>query len=65
MRDVDRIVLQDSYQDFEGNYGSDLALLILKKPAIINSHVLPACIDWSNKFDITQRVGDIGLVAGK
>ncbi|XP_024941719.1 modular serine protease isoform X2 [Cephus cinctus] len=61
---VERIEVQDSYQDHEGNYGSDLALLILNKPPVINSVISPACIDWINTQDVSQRIGDIGLVTG-
>lgn len=62
---VKNIELQYSYQDHEGNYGSDLALLILERPVIINSNVRPACIDWDNDNDVVQRNGEIGLVSGK
>ncbi|XP_011502562.1 PREDICTED: prolow-density lipoprotein receptor-related protein 1-like [Ceratosolen solmsi marchali] len=64
IRDIDRIELHGSYQDYEGNYGSDLALLIFKNPALINPRVLPACIDWSSRYDVTQRIGEVGFIAG-
>ena len=63
--DVEKVDLQDSYQDHEGNYNSDVALLILKKPVRINSLVRPACIDWENSLDASLRSGEIGLVSGK
>lgn len=62
--DVEKIDSQDSYQDHEGNYNSDVALLILKKPVMINSLVRPACIDWENTLDVSLRSGEIGLVSG-
>lgn len=62
--DVETIKIQNSYQDYEANYNSDLALLILKEPISINSNVLPACIDWTNENDIMHRKGEIALVAG-
>ena len=62
--DPERIELQDSYQDHEGNYNSDVALLILKKPVTINSLVRPVCIDWENTLNTSQRSGEIGLVSG-
>jgi hypothetical protein len=65
IQDIDQIIIHNSYQDHEGNYGSDLAILIFKNPAIIHSRVLPACIDWSNQYDVTQRIGEVGFVAGE
>lgn len=62
--DVERIELQTSYQDHEGNYNSDVALLILKTQVSINSYVLPACIDWTNSVDVSSRIGEIGLASG-
>ncbi|XP_046487883.1 modular serine protease-like [Neodiprion pinetum] len=62
--DVENIELQYSYQDREGNYGSDLAILVLKKPVVINSCVKPVCIDWTDANDVVQRDGAIGLVIG-
>jgi len=65
--DVERIELQDAYQDFENNYNSDIALLILKKPVTINSIVKPACVPWRSDATLmeSQRNGEFGLVAGK
>lgn len=62
---VEKIEIQDSYQDQEGNYGSDLALLLLDKPAVINSAVRPACVDWTNANDVARRNGAVGLVSGR
>ena len=62
--EVERIEMQNAYQDHEGNYGSDLAILILERPALINSQVRPVCLDSSNLIDVADRSGEIGLVAG-
>lgn len=65
VRSVSRIEVQTSYHDQEGNYNSDMALLILSKAVEINSDVLPACLDWPNKHNIDGRVGEIGMVVGE
>lgn len=64
-RSVTQVKVQSSYHDHEGNYNSDLALLILNETVEINSYVLPACLDWKNKHNIEDRVGEIGMVVGK
>lgn len=61
---VDRIEMPAAYQDHVGNYGSDLAILVLKTPTMITSAVTPICLDWSYSLDVLQRSGQIGFVAG-
>lgn len=65
--DVKSIELQNAYQDHESNYGSDIALLILKRAATINSIVGPVCVPWHSDAILLeyQRNGGLGLVAGK
>ncbi|XP_015117131.1 modular serine protease [Diachasma alloeum] len=62
--DVSRIEVQRAYHDHEGNYGSDLAIIVLNKPALINSRVNPVCLNWSPESDVSFRGGEMGLVAG-
>ncbi|XP_011872939.1 PREDICTED: low-density lipoprotein receptor-related protein 1B-like isoform X1 [Vollenhovia emeryi] len=64
--DVESIELQNAYQDHESNYGSDIALLILKRAVAINSVVGPACVPWHSDAILLeyQRNGGLGLVAG-
>ncbi|XP_019883913.2 modular serine protease-like [Camponotus floridanus] len=64
--DVENIKLQSAYQDHESNYGSDIALLILKETVTINSIVRPVCIPWRSDATLTeyQEAGRFGLVAG-
>ncbi|XP_071564263.1 modular serine protease-like [Temnothorax nylanderi] len=64
--DVESIELQNAYQDHESNYGSDIALLILKRAATINSVVGPVCVPWHSDETLLeyQRNGGLGLVAG-
>ncbi|KAK2584068.1 hypothetical protein KPH14_006515 [Odynerus spinipes] len=64
--DIDRIEIQNSYQDHEGNYASDIALIILKMPVEINNAVRPACVDLQSDYALleAQRNGDSGFVAG-
>ncbi|XP_043276632.1 modular serine protease-like [Venturia canescens] len=56
--------LQNAYQDHEGNYGSDAAVLILDRAATLNEAVRPVCLDRSKSIEETRRIGEIGLVAG-
>lgn len=62
--EIDKIRVQESYQDYLGNYNSDIAILILSKPVKIDAKVLPACLDWNNRRDVSQRVGEVGFAAG-
>ncbi|XP_070160255.1 modular serine protease-like [Polyergus mexicanus] len=64
--DVESIELQSAYQDHESNYGSDIALLILKEAVIISSVVKPVCIPWHSDATLIeyQETGRFGLVAG-
>lgn len=63
--EVAKIQVQDSYQDYLGNYNSDIAILVLSEAAKIDSKVVPACLDWRNRLDVSQRIGEVGLVTGK
>ncbi|KAF7988304.1 hypothetical protein HCN44_011050 [Aphidius gifuensis] len=63
--DIFNIKLHRSYHDHEGNYGSDLAALILNGSAIMSSRVKPVCLNWSADLNVSLREnGEIGLVAG-
>ncbi|KAG7200973.1 hypothetical protein KM043_003330 [Ampulex compressa] len=64
--DVADIRLQETYQDHEGNYGSDLAILILRRAAAINSRVAPACVDLRSDLALVEarESGRLGLVVG-
>ncbi|XP_036143216.1 modular serine protease [Monomorium pharaonis] len=64
--DVESIELQSAYQDHESNYGSDIALLILKKTVTINSVVGPVCLPLHSDTTLLeyQRNGGLGLVGG-
>lgn len=64
--DVKNIELHTAYQDHESNYGSDIALLILKRAVTINSVVGPACLPWHSDATLFeyQRNNGLGLVAG-
>lgn len=65
--DVESIELQNTYQDHEGNYGSDIALLILKRAIIVNSIVGPVCIPRHSDAALVeaQENGRLGLIAGE
>ncbi|XP_014478926.1 PREDICTED: sortilin-related receptor-like [Dinoponera quadriceps] len=64
--DVESITLQSAYRDYESNYGSDIALLILKRAVTIDSVVSPACLPQRPDATLTeaQENGGFGLVAG-
>lgn len=65
--DVERLELPSAYQDHESNYGSDIALLILKRVVNVDSVVGPVCLPRHPDATLTeaQRNGALGLVAGK
>nr|CAD7396743.1 unnamed protein product [Timema cristinae] len=46
IRDVKEIVIQPAYQDLGGNYGSDIAVLLMASPIEFSPVVRPVCIDW-------------------
>lgn len=60
--DVQTIHIQESYQDQEGNYASDIAIIVLKNSGAQNK--MPACINWDDDFNILERTGDVGYIAG-
>lgn len=43
-----------------GNYGSDLAVMILSEPVEFNVYIRPVCIDW-NLHDITDHLAQNSL----
>lgn len=61
---VSDIKIQQMYRDHEGNYGSDLAILILDEPVIITTNVKPVCLDWRAGSDVSLRSEEMGLVTG-
>ncbi|XP_070522387.1 modular serine protease-like [Cardiocondyla obscurior] len=64
--DVESIELQSAYQDHESNYGSDIALLILRRPVVVNLAVGPVCVPRNSDAILHeyQQTGGLGLVAG-
>ncbi|XP_069688228.1 clotting factor C-like [Periplaneta americana] len=65
IKDVKQIIMQPTYQDLGGNYGSDVAILVLGSPVEFSPVVQPVCIDWDLKAidnDLTE--GNLGMVAG-
>ncbi|KAB0794062.1 hypothetical protein PPYR_13682 [Photinus pyralis] len=63
--DVSTIVIQPHYQDVTGNYGSDLAILILNRMVELSEYIKPVCIDWNDK-DFTRFLdnGTLGMIVG-
>lgn len=56
--------MQPAYQDRSGNYGSDLAVLILATAVEFSHAVLPVCIDWDLKaIDSDLTEGNLGTVS--
>uniref|UniRef100_A0A1V1FNF5 Putative serine protease 63 isoform A n=1 Tax=Reticulitermes speratus TaxID=60591 RepID=A0A1V1FNF5_9NEOP len=65
VKDVKQIIMQPAYQDQSGNYGSDLAVLVLASPVEFSPAVQPVCIDWDLRaIDNDLREGNLGTVAG-
>ncbi|KAK5649217.1 hypothetical protein RI129_000246 [Pyrocoelia pectoralis] len=63
--DVAQIIIQPLYQDLVGNYGSDIAILILKKSVKFSENIRPVCIDWKEK-DFTRSLDNstLGMIVG-
>ncbi|KAJ4426199.1 hypothetical protein ANN_27008 [Periplaneta americana] len=62
IKDVKQIIMQPTYQDLGGNYGSDVAILVLGSPVEFSPVVQPVCIDWDLKAidnDLTE--GNLGM----
>ncbi|CAG2060472.1 unnamed protein product [Timema podura] len=65
IRDVKEIVIQPAYQDLGGNYGSDIAVLLMASPIEFSPVVRPLCIDWELDHMSTDLAdGNFGTVAG-
>ncbi|KAJ9575282.1 hypothetical protein L9F63_025765 [Diploptera punctata] len=65
IKTIKEIVMLAAYQDKTGNYGSDLAVLILSSRVEFSAAVRPVCIDWELDYidqDLSQ--GSVGTVAG-
>ncbi|XP_049947696.1 limulus clotting factor C-like [Schistocerca serialis cubense] len=59
------LILPPTYQDQEGHYASDLALVVLAAPANLSVAVQPVCIDWELRhMDRQLAPGSIGQAAG-
>ncbi|VVC24912.1 Peptidase S1, PA clan,Serine proteases, trypsin family, histidine active site,Serine proteases, trypsin [Cinara cedri] len=52
-----------NYQGQAGFHENDIAIIVLSKPIKISNQVLPACMDWNNKFSIIKD-GTLGKVVG-
>ncbi|GLV43632.1 Transferrin 3 [Carabus blaptoides fortunei] len=65
IRNIQRVITQPLYQDRTGNYGSDLAVLVLSDPVKLSSEIHPACIDWNLRDTIYHfKNNSIGLAVG-
>lgn len=60
IRDVSQIIVQPHYQDLFGNYGSDIAVIVLKTNVQFSPFVTPVCIDW-NLHDINEHLSEKSL----
>ncbi|KAF5289823.1 hypothetical protein FQA39_LY14978 [Lamprigera yunnana] len=63
--DISQIITQPLYQDLVGNYGSDIAIIVLNEPVTFSEFVRPVCIDWTLQ-DLKQHLSNntLGLVVG-
>jgi hypothetical protein len=56
--------MQSAHQDQSGNYGSDLAVLVLASPVEFSPAVQPVCIDWGLKaIDNDLSEGNLGTAS--
>ncbi|KAI5707007.1 hypothetical protein M8J75_013386 [Diaphorina citri] len=60
---VSEIKVPFSYSDKQGNYGSDIALLLTATPFEFNDFTRPICVDWANKLDLRSNNAK-GKIAG-
>lgn len=57
------IELLETYQDVQGNYNGDLAILFLSEPAEISQTVAPICFDSDERLLARQLTeGNTGVV---
>ncbi|RZF47444.1 hypothetical protein LSTR_LSTR007371 [Laodelphax striatellus] len=62
---VEKVKTLSVYQDSNGNYGSDLAILIFKEIVQLTDAIHPACIQWDEDYsDKITMPGSKGIVAG-
>ncbi|KAK4881293.1 hypothetical protein RN001_004612 [Aquatica leii] len=63
--DVEKIIYQPLYQDLLGNYGSDIAILVLNATVKFSEFVSPVCVDWTLN-DASQHLSNntLGMVVG-
>lgn len=54
------IIMQPLYQDISGNYGSDIALLIMSEPVKLSKFVKPICLDWNLEY-VTKHLEENNL----
>nr|CAD7398146.1 unnamed protein product [Timema poppensis] len=65
IRDVKEIVIQPAYQDLGGNYGSDIAVLLMASPIEFSPVVRPVCIDWElDHMSRDLEDGNFGTLLG-
>lgn len=64
IRNIEQIIVQPLYQDQAGNYGSDLAILVMQKSVVLSQFIRPICIDWE-LHDMSHHLqeGNEGLVS--
>lgn len=60
INDVQEIIIQPLYQDILGNFGSDIAVLILNKTVQFSPYVQPVCVDWK-LHDLTEHLSGTTL----
>lgn len=62
---VDRVQIWDKYEDFDGNYEFDIAIVILNQFIEFRVHIAPICIEYN--YDLEERsvpTDWVGRVAG-
>lgn len=61
--DIEKIIMHPLYQDVTGNFGSDIAILLLNTTVQFSAMISPVCLDWELD-DITAHLKEkkLGLV---
>lgn len=57
--EVERIFINEGYNDVTGNYASDIALVVLKKTITFQGHIAPICIPYGLRYE--EQIVEPGL----
>ncbi|XP_046386810.1 modular serine protease-like [Ischnura elegans] len=65
IKELKEIIMNPSYLDRQGNYESDIALLVLSSPVTLTAVAQPVCLDWDDlRENLDLSPPSIGTVVG-